>query len=71
LSLYEIVKDIKSHVGSQTPFDAAIVVVKVLDYRASASEVIALRAIKNFFDNFSYNQVFCVITHCDVKKPDP
>jgi hypothetical protein len=30
-----------------------------------------LRAIKTFFDNFSYKQVFCVITHCDLQKPDP
>jgi hypothetical protein len=65
LSLNDIVQDIKKSIGPEVPFDAAIVVVKAQDYRATASEVIALRAIKGFFDNFSYKQVFCVITHCD------
>jgi hypothetical protein len=27
--------------------------------------------MKKFYDNFSYKQVFCVITHCDVQKPQP
>jgi hypothetical protein len=29
-----------------------------------------LRAVKNFFDNFKYNHVFCIFTHCDIYKPD-
>lgn len=26
--------------------------------------------IKNFFDNVSSDRVFCVITHCDIEKPE-
>ncbi len=26
--------------------------------------------IKNFFDNVSSDNVFCVITHCDIEKPE-
>ena len=35
------------------------------------NEIIALRAIKNFFENFEPSQVFCVVTHCDLEMPDP
>ena len=34
-----IVRDIKTSIGPETPFDAAIIVVKIQDYRASAQEV--------------------------------
>jgi hypothetical protein len=34
-------------------------------------EMMALRAIKNFFENFSPSQVFCVVTHCDLDRLDP
>jgi hypothetical protein len=34
-------------------------------------EVIALKAIKNFFDNFAPEQVFCIVTHCDREEPEP
>ncbi|TNV72682.1 hypothetical protein FGO68_gene346 [Halteria grandinella] len=71
LSLLNIVADIKASIQSnETTFDAAIIVIKIFDYRASVQEVIALRAIKNFFENFSPNQVFCIITHCDCAAPD-
>ena len=63
--------DIKGSIQSNdTTFDAALIVLKIFDYRASMQEVIALKAIKNFFENFSPNQVFCIITHCDRDQPD-
>ncbi|TNV80944.1 hypothetical protein FGO68_gene1750 [Halteria grandinella] len=71
LSLINIVADIKASIQSnETTFDAALIVIKIFDYRASVQEVIALKAIKNFFENFSPNQVFCIITHCDCQAPD-
>lgn len=71
LSLLQIVADIKNKiVQKQETFDAALMVIKLFDYRASVQEVIALKAIKNFFDNFQPSQVFCVITHCDKERPD-
>ncbi len=46
-----------------------MIVIKIFDYRASVQEVIALKAIKNFFDNFTPRQVFCIVTHCDLEVP--
>lgn len=70
LSLDQIVADIKSSIGSQTKFDAALIVIKVFDYRATVQEIIALKAIKNFFTNFSPKQIFMVVTHCDLHQPN-
>lgn len=71
LSLYNIVEDIRRSIQSKdTTFDAALIVIKIFDYRATVQEVIALKAIKNFFENFSPKQVFCIITHCDCAEPD-
>lgn len=70
LSLIQIVADIKGSIGHQTTFDAALIVIKLFDYRATVQEVIALKAIKNFFANFSPHQVFCIVTHCDLQTPD-
>jgi hypothetical protein len=46
-------------------------IVKLFDYRASIGEVVALRAIKEFFENFSPQKSFCVINHCDVQALTP
>jgi hypothetical protein len=35
------------------------------------NEIMALRAIKNFFENFEPSQVFCIVTHVDMGMPDP
>ena len=54
LSLQQIVDDIKASIQStETTFDAALIVLKIFDYRATVQEIIALRAVKTFFENFS------------------
>ena len=71
LSLQEMVKDIKASIGHQEKFDAALIVIKITDYRENIYEVIAMKAIKEFLDNLSPQHVFVVVTHCDIKNPDP
>jgi hypothetical protein len=66
LSLKAIVDDIKSNIGHQEKFDAAIIIIRITDYRASINEVIACRAIKEFLENLTPQHIFCLITHCDL-----
>ncbi|TNV76544.1 hypothetical protein FGO68_gene1542 [Halteria grandinella] len=71
LSLINIVAEIKAEIqSSDSTFDVALIVIKIFDFRASVQEVIALKAIKNFFELFSPKKVFCIITHCDCAAPD-
>jgi hypothetical protein len=69
--LRAIVDDISENIGTQEKFDAAIIVIKITDYRLTMNEIMALNAIKNFFENFEPSQVFCIVTHVDMGMPDP
>ena len=69
ICLDEIVLKIKLKIGHNEVIDGALIVIKSTDYRITAQETIAIKAVLKFFSNFSSRHVFLVITHCD--KFDP
>ncbi len=48
----KIVDDITKNIGKQLKFDAAIFLVKSTDYRITMPDILTLKAIKNFLENF-------------------
>ncbi|TNV82706.1 hypothetical protein FGO68_gene15377 [Halteria grandinella] len=65
LSLKQMIIDLQSGIGTDTSFDLALMVLKASDTRTTIQEIMALKSMKNFFDNFSSKKVMCVVTHCD------
>jgi hypothetical protein len=68
---HSIADDIKENIGYQGKFDAAIIVIKITDFRASIYDVIAWKAIKEFFYHLTPEHIFCCFTYCDVNIPSP
>ncbi len=69
LSVLEIIADIKITIKTQS-FDTVLLVIKSSDYRASAQEIIAAKAIVKFLENNTPENIFLVFTHCDQSMPD-
>ena len=67
---HSIADDIKENIGYQGKFDAAIIVIKSIDYRASVYDAIAFGEMRNFFEHLTPEHIFCCITYCDDKVPD-
>ncbi len=70
LSIHGIIDDIKENVGHQVKFDAAILVIKNVDYRASPAEIIACKVMKGLLENSTAQHFFCCMTHCDLIAPN-
>jgi len=60
-----MILDLKDGVGTDAVFDVALIVFKASDFRITIQEIMALKAMKAFFENFESHKVVCVITHCD------
>ena len=69
IPLPQIVADIKVSIGSKQHFDAALVVVKMTDYRATIQEVFAIKAISKLLVDYKPENIFMVVTHCDLEDP--
>ena len=61
--------DIKVSIGSKQLFDAALIVVKMTDYRATIQEMFAIKAISKLLCDYTPENIFMVITHCDLEDP--
>lgn len=68
LPMLQIVADIKVSIGSKQPIDAALIVLKLTDYRATPQEIISIKSASKFFANFEPKKIFLIITHCDLMK---
>ena len=69
IPLPQIVADIKVSIGSKQLFDAALIVVKMTDYRATIQEMFAIKAITKLLCEYKPENIFMVITHCDLEDP--
>ena len=69
IPLPQIVADIKVSIGSKQLFDAALIVVKMTDYRATIQEMFAIKAISKLLTDYRPENIFMVITHCDLENP--
>ncbi|TNV80984.1 hypothetical protein FGO68_gene2489 [Halteria grandinella] len=65
ISIQQMILELQSGVGTTVSFDVTLMVFKASDTRITIQEIMALKAMKAFFDNFSSRKVMCVITHCD------
>jgi hypothetical protein len=65
LPIADIIADIKKKIGSEENIDAALVVLKISDYRTSFQEMMAIKTISKMLDNSKPSDTFMVITHCD------
>ena len=69
LPLAEILADIKNNIGSKQNIDAALVVLKITDYRTSIQEMYAIKTISKMIDNSKSDDTFMILTHCDIQDP--
>lgn len=65
----QILYDIKKTIGPEQNIDAALVVLKLTDYRTSIQEMYAIKTISTMIENASPKNTFMILTHCDLLKP--
>ncbi|TNV80945.1 hypothetical protein FGO68_gene1751 [Halteria grandinella] len=65
ISIQQMILDLEGGIGKTVSFDVTLMVFKASDTRITIQEIMALKAMKAFFDNFLSKKVLCVITHCD------
>ena len=69
LPIVQILADVKSNIGPKEKLDAALVVLKMTDYRTSIQEMYAIKTISRMIDNSKPDNTFMILTHCDIDKP--
>ena len=69
LPIIKILADIKETITSKEKIDAALVVLKMTDYRTSIQEMYAIKTITRMIDNTKPENTFMILTHCDIEKP--
>ena len=69
LPMIDIIDDIKKNIGSKQNIDAALVVLKITDYRMSIQEMYAIKTITRMIDNSNSGDTFMILTHCDKLQP--
>ena len=69
LPISDILDDIQNTIGSKQKLDAALVVLKLTDYRTSIEEAFAIKTISKMIDNAKPDNTFMILTHCDLVKP--
>ena len=65
----KIIENIMDSVGSKQWFDAALIVIRSTDYRLSVQEMIAIKAIAKLLIDHQPQNIFLIITHCDLQYP--
>lgn len=69
LPIAQIIADIKGNITSQQKIDAALVVLKITDYRTTIQEMYAIKTISTMIDKAKPENTFMILTHCDINKP--
>ena len=69
LPVIDIVDDIKANFRSKQNIDAALVVLKITDYRTSIQEMYAIKTIARMIDKSDSGDTFMILTHCDKLPP--
>jgi len=64
-----MIADIKNKIGSKRNIDAALVVLKRNDYRNNIQDIYAIKTISRMLDNSHPDNVFMILTHCDIERP--
>jgi hypothetical protein len=66
LPIAQIIADIKGNITSQQKIDAALVVLKITDYRTTIQEMYAIKTISTMIDKAKPENTFMILTHCDI-----
>lgn len=69
LPLEDFVDEIKKGLTDKQNIDMALLVFKATDKRLSAEQLISTKAMSRFLDGLKPENVFMVLTHCDLAKP--